>query len=331
MRWVFSDVFLTKDDFLFIMKITKKLILPVGLIFALVAAISHPEWGIFCENNYGVEISVIAIFIVSGYVHRFSEISISKNLIFLMIMAVLSSLFLTPLIGFFLAKLLLPAAFAIGIIVIVLMPPTLSSGVVITEVAGGNSVLAILLTVLLNMIGLITIPILFNFLSMDSDAAVAVDPIILFIKLFSIIFLPFLIGHLLKKFFPIIRGIAFVKLIPSLSVVVTVWICLSSSVDDIYKIHCHDVVMILLIALLIHVVFLLFNYLITLIFPVSKKDLEAFVFVVSQKTMPLAVLVLSTISNNIGQGIVACVLYHFLQILVDSVIAAFISKKKVKG
>ena len=312
------------------MNIIKKLILPVGLILALAIAVFLPDPGILCERYYGVEISVIVIFIVSGYVHKFSEITMNKKLALLLLLAIVSSLILTPLIGALLAKMLLPAAYAFGLIVIVSMPPTLSSGVVITEVAEGNSVLAIVLTILLNLLGLLTIPFILKLL-FKNVPDITVNPLSLFLKLFFIIFIPFILGKILKKQIPVLPGIAFVKLVPSISVVAAVWMCLSVSISGIHEMYMLEVIKILLSVILIHVVFLIFNYLITVFFRISKEDTEAFIFVVSQKTMPLAILVLSTISNNLSLGIIACVIYHFMQVLFDSILASFVSKRKNKS
>ena len=63
----------------------------MGLILALIFAVSMPELGIICKQHYGVEISVIAIFVVSGYVHKFSEVQINKKLIILLLLSTISN------------------------------------------------------------------------------------------------------------------------------------------------------------------------------------------------------------------------------------------------
>ncbi|MCF7790739.1 MAG: bile acid:sodium symporter [Victivallales bacterium] len=313
------------------MKILSKLILPVGLVIALIFSLVLPEPGIISKSYFGIELTVITIFLISGYLHRFDEISFNGKFLLFLILAAVSNLLILPFIGYFLAKTFLSCAFAVGVIVIVSMPPTLSSGVVITETADGNSVLAILLTVGLNILGLITIPLMISYF-FSNTSSVHVDPLTLFWKLLVVIFIPFTAGRLIKKkIFPDIKGIKYIKLIPPLAVVSAVWMGLSASSENLFKVDIFNLYILVLSVMLIHSVFLVFNYIISVIFKTDKKDIEAFIFVVSQKTMPLSIMVLATMSDAMGKGIIACMIYHFMQILYDSVLASFISKRKNKS
>ena len=57
-----------------------------------------------------------------------------------------------------------------GLVVIASMPPTLSSGVILTENAGGHTVWAMLLTILLNLAGIFTVPFVLDLALLGSSA-----------------------------------------------------------------------------------------------------------------------------------------------------------------
>ena len=48
----------------------------------------------------------------------------------------------------------------------------------------------------------------------------------------------------------------------------------------------------------------------------------ALLFTASQKTLPIAVGVLALLDQAVGVAIVACIIFHFMQLLIDSVIAS---------
>ena len=311
------------------MYLVKKLILPVGLFLAFIFAVWKPEYGVFCKNHFGVELTVIIIFMIGGYVHKFSEVSFNRKFYLLIITSVFSNLLFLPFLGFVIADNILPSAFAAGVIVIVSMPPTLSSGIVITEVAEGNTVLAMILTISLNIIGLITVPIVIK-LVFSGISNVNVNSEKLFINLLFIVLIPFIAGRLFKFIIPKIRGIEYIKLLSPVCIVAAVWICLSTSADLIFQVRYVQIAALIMTAVIIHTVFLTVNYLLIKIVRISVDDAEAFLFVVSQKTMPLAMLILVSIASDISRAVIACVIYHFMQIMFDSILATLISKIKNK-
>ena len=309
------------------MILIKKLILPVGLVFAFIFAVLCPDIGVFCKKYYGLQLTVIIIFLVGGYVQKFSNFKFDMKFFGIMMLSIVSGLFILPFIGMVFAHNILPITYASGIMVIAAMPPTLSSGIVITENAGGDSILAMILTVSLNLIGLITIPVVIK-LIFSNMSSINVHSEELFFKLLLIIFVPFVIGNTLKRVKSDIKGIVYIKLLPSIMVVLGVWICLSTSIGFIEKACIEDLIMIVVTSVLIHTTFLAFNFAVAKILRISSESLEAFLFVVSQKTMPLAILVLVSVCKDFGRGVIACVIYHFMQILYDSVLASIVSKRK---
>ena len=70
---------------------------------------------------------------------------------------------------------------------------TLSSGVVITGISRGNTVLALFLTVSLNILGIFTMPFTLD-LCLRAAGSVDIDQLALLVKLLCFVLLPFAIG-----------------------------------------------------------------------------------------------------------------------------------------
>ena len=86
-----------------------------------------------------------------------------------MIYGLFSILFLTSLVGVSLTGLLDKETFSVlefrtGLQVFFATPTTVNMGVVLTEQAGGNVILSLILTVVANIIGIFTVPLMLGML-----------------------------------------------------------------------------------------------------------------------------------------------------------------------
>jgi solute carrier family 10 (sodium/bile acid cotransporter), member 7 len=303
----------------------KKYILPVGIIIVLIISLANPSTGIYTIKYYAVEISVIATFLVYGYLHRLNEFRRDNNFIKGLILVSIINLVVCPILGTGTAFVVLPAVMGIGLIVMSCMPPTLSSGVVITDAAGGNVVLALIFTITLNILALFTIPIM---LSLWSGAVypVTISPFLLFYKLLLIVFIPFAAGRVIRKITKIFLDNKIIHLIPTLCILLAVWVCMSSSSDSLKEMKIIDLIVILAAVLFVHCILLFMNYVAGTLIKLNSADKKAMVFVGSQKTLPLAAFVISTLALTDAAPIIVCIIFHFTQLLLDSLIASVVNK-----
>ena len=56
-------------------------------------------------------------------------------------------------------------------------------------------------------------------------------------------------------------------------------------------------------------------------------DHKALVFVSSQKTLAIALAVLTNIRYDTGSAIIVCLMFHFFQLFIDSFLAAYVQKR----
>jgi sodium/bile acid cotransporter 7 len=144
--------------------------LPVGLVLAILLALAAPGPGT-ALNGTGLVIGLVPlIFLVNGYQTRLDMLSLGGRFLAVLASGAGIGLLLSPFLGLAAAALLgLPAAAALGLVVMASMPPTLSSGVILVENAGGHTLWAMLLTILLNLAGIFTIPFMLD-LTLEAGA-----------------------------------------------------------------------------------------------------------------------------------------------------------------
>ncbi|CAN0006386.1 unnamed protein product, partial [Phaeothamnion confervicola] len=175
--------------------------LPLGFGLALIIGLVWPWPGAQVSSwevaGYKVvqTCNVVIIFIISGLTLKTSDVKKAfgrdgrRGFAF----GIITILFLTPLLGFVIVE--IPFAiqeFAYGLAVFCVVPTTLASGVALVSQGGGNDALALLLTVVTNMTGVITVPFLLK--GILRGAKTKVDAVALLIKLLVTVLLPLVAG-----------------------------------------------------------------------------------------------------------------------------------------
>ncbi len=295
--------------------------LPVGLLLAMAFSLTVPAPGT-ALNDTGLVLALVPlIFLVNGYQTRVDMRSLRRRFLGVLGVGVVIGLLLSPFIGLGTAVLLgLPASAALGLVVMASMPPTLSSGVVMTENAGGQTLWAMLLTILLNLIGIFTIPFVLS-LTLATGAEVAVSPWPLLLRLLIVVLLPFVLGGLLRRLL-VRKAPAWVRYIPSSCIIATVWMSMSASSGTLLELTAGAFALIVIGSLLVHGTLLLLCAASGRGLRLAAGERIALLLVVSQKTLPVAIGVLTALNVPIAGALVVCIVFHFLQLVLDSVIVA---------
>ena len=305
--------------------------LPVGLLLALLVAILEPAPGVALHRMGLVPWMVVTIFLVNGYQISLTELPRAASLLPASVIGISISLLISPLIGWAVVSLFsLPADVAMGLVVMATVPPTLTAGIVMTKVAGGNVPKAVFLTVLLNLIGVFTIPFMLQ-LSLGGAGLVSISPLPMFRQLVLLVLLPFGIGAVLRRLVGRSPHHWLLRYLPSSCVVATVWVSASASSDLLRALDPGLLLLVLIGAFTIHGALLLLCYLSRYLYRPDYGEWLALLFTASQKTLPIALGVLAMIGQTVGAAIVACIVFHFLQLLVDSMIASRLAGKHARG
>ncbi|HJO92684.1 MAG TPA: bile acid:sodium symporter [Victivallales bacterium] len=299
----------------------QKLLLPVGTLAALVIAYIVPQSGIYLKNLNLIAWLVVIIFWTYGYTHDITNIKFSRKTAIASVVIIINNLILSALIGSFFGWLLLPTLAAVGLLVITSMPPTLSSGIVITDNSDGNAVLALLFTIILNLVGIFLMPIMFKF-TLAGFQNIDISSTLILLKLVKIILIPLVIGYFMKLIVPKYNHFNLYKLIPSICVILITFIGLSEAMSKIEEVNIGLLLLIIGASIIVHFILLAINWFIgSKIVRLEKYNNKAMIFVGSQKTLPIALFILFLILKDAALASVVCVLYYFLQILIDSAIA----------
>ncbi len=305
----------------------KKLFLPVGLVLAIAGALGFPAAGIWLKQNNFVPFFVVAIFLISGWKFSLRNAKLNHKFVYSIILAIIISLFTAPFIGVATVEIFqFEAMAALGLIVTCCVPVTLSSATVITEVAHGNAVWALLMTVIMNLTGIFTIPLMLK-LSVEEAEGINISAWNLLIKLILLVLLPFAAGMAARKLTKR-KTKAFVAYIPSICVILTVYAAAAASRDLLYKCSLSEISLLTSAVFSIHAILMLIAWAGGKLIKLETPELKALIFISSQKTLPLSISVLALLCKNPGAAIIPCLLFHFTQLFVDSAIAARLTSGK---
>lgn len=224
------------------------------------------------------------------------------------------------------------------------MPTTLSSGVALTQLAGGNSALALAMTVISNLLGILLVP--FSISKFIADGVgVTVPTKQLFKSLVLTLLIPLILGKILRESF---RGLAdFVdnnrKLFSRISAVflsLVPWIQVSRSRSLLLMVQPAMFLVAIGTGTVLHLVLLAFNaFAIQCLSTVTggsqsvfakKENANAALLVASQKTLPVLVAVVEQLGGAFGQSgllVLPCVAAHLIQIIMDSFLVNFWLRK----
>jgi len=205
-------------------------------------------------------------------------------------------------------------AFSTGILVLALAPTTLASAVVMTRQAGGNESLAVGLTVSLSFLAVFTAP--WGLRWLGSGDAIGIDPLPLLRSLLIAVGLPLLIGYFIRSAVP-----SPVQALPSLCILAIVWLSASYQQPGLVQIPLAEVGSATVIALLLHLAFFGISRLAASLAHLNRPDQIAVSLIGSQKTLPFSLLLVAALpmdNDSIALAVAFCILYHLIQIMIDS-------------
>jgi len=299
----------------------KKLFLPIGLLVSIAVACFLPAPGAWLRAHHGIQLFIVTIFLVNGWTVKLSGEHLNLRLALALVVACLLSLVAGPWIGVWVSRAIggLSGPLEIGIVVMSAVPVTLSSAIVISGVAGGNAVWALIMTMGMNLAGIIMIPVMLKLcLEVGGDTQISA-PVLLF-KLINLVLLPFVIGHLARRLLRY-RTPRLLRYLPSLCVILTVYAAFAASRDDLLAVEFNMYPRILVSVLTIHLILFAAAVLLSRLMKFEAGDEKAFCFVSSQKSLPIAVSVLAALALDSAMVLLPCLIFHFCQLFLDSCIA----------
>ncbi len=308
-------------------------LLPVGLVVAVAVALFVPGPGAFLSDHKAMRWLTVVLFFLTGLRFQSHQARATPAEVgaaaawHAVLTAVPVSLLVAPVLGVLLGRLVgLEQALLVGFIVVSCVPPTLSSGVILTGVARGNTMLATLLTIILNGLGVLLVPKSVA-LGLDVGTQLSIDPWQLLAKLALLVLLPFFVALAIRPW--VLRKLGRPSsVLPNLVVIAMVWIATSGGRDKLLGIPPGTFALLAGLCLALHCTLLVVNYGLGRLQKLPRPELKALVFVASQKTLPVSLAILGMLASSdqfddalVEAAAVSCIMFHMLQLLLDSVLA----------
>lgn len=286
--------------------------------------------GIFLKNHHGPEFMIFMIFFISGLMIENDQVKAGVKDIKATVLALILILVAAPLAALGLSVFPMETGVLAGLFIVASMPTTLSSGVVMTGMAGGNMAHALFVTILSNFIGIFSIPLILSSLmsSLHYDQQLAIDQHAIIIKLFILVVCPLLTGmavknYLLKKNDTDLSGL---QIINQFLVIGVVFISLAGAKDVLLS-RGWIFSQVVLLAAGFHLLLLTSSFVLIKLSGIEKGRRESVIFMGSQKTLPLSVMIQVTYFSEFGTALLVLVVHHVLHLMIDGYLSTRMGKR----
>lgn len=309
----------------------------LGLVLVTTATLADGtettvHWGRWLKARHGPDFIIAAIFFFSGVALE-RETLVHGLLDFKAFAAALALIFgVAPLWALGLSQWPMETGLAVGLFLVASMPTTLSSGVVMTETAGGNPATALLITIAANAAAVFATPFLLEWLTagVGPSSAVVLDKAPLMGTLALLVLLPLFLGTALRR--PVSAVLHFAKCprpgtINTVLVILVVWIAVCGSRHTIVH-GLGRMPAVLALCIAFHGGILLAAFFMTRILGLAAGRREAVVFMGGQKTLPLSVLIQTAIFPQYGEALVLCVCHHVLHLIMDGCVLSLLKNPR---
>ncbi len=314
----------------------------IGFCFAVIIALSYPYAGkevySWQVGDYHIIelINNCVVFFISGVTLKLEEMkSVIKHNVAIIYSLVTINV-ITTLLSFGLIRLpFVINDFAVGLTIFATVPTTLGVGVALTQLAKGDQILSLLLTVVSNFLGVITVPFFLG-IYLNNSSSISVDPVVLAFKMTITVLIPSIAGIAARKFIPFVP--AFTKdyktqlsMISTSNLVMIVWMALSSARNTLLAQNVGQILLVIAIAIIQHSFYLCYNGFMAskYVFNFPMKQAISVIIMASQKSSPVALAVITSLAVDAqvkGLYVLPCIIGQLTQIFMGSFIAPRLAK-----
>lgn len=307
----------------------------LSLVLVFVAVIfdqsnSLVKIGILLKDNHSPEGMIFLIFIISGLLIESDQIKAGIKDIKSTVLALTVIIVVAPMAAGVLCIFPIETGVAIGLFIVAVMPTTLSSGIVMTGAAGGNMAHALFVTILSNFIGIFSIPVILSILLsfLHQEKELVIDQGAIITKLILLVLFPLMIGIVAraKVFNEEKLGKFKLQIINQWMIIGIVFISLAGAKQVLLG-KGTAFFYILVMVSVFHLMLLGVSFLLVKIFKVTKGRCESVIFMGSQKTLALSVMIQVTYFNEFGIALLVCVSHHIIHLMMDGYLSVRMNRR----
>lgn len=310
--------------------------LPLALVSGITLGLVNPTPGCLAHKYSLSRFSTCGIFFISGLMLHSRELGAAIEAWPVGLFGLGSVLLFTPFFSRLILQVqLVPHEFVTGLAIFCCMPTTLSSGVALTRLAGGNAALALAMTVISNLLGIMIVPFSVS-KYVGAGAGVSVPTSQLFKSLVTTLLVPLILGKVVRDSFKSVAEYVdqnrhSLSIISAILLSLVPWMQVSRSRSLLFAVKPAVFAIAICMGTLLHLILLGFNILTVWSLSVvsggdksvfaKKENARAAIVVASQKTLPVMVAVVEQLGRAFGEPgllILPCVASHINQIVMDS-------------
>ncbi len=269
----------------------------------------------------GTDAALILVFFLSGLVLDSAKLREGALDIKGTVLALLLIFIAAPLIGMAVGLMQGTTGIMIGIFIVAAMPTTISSGVVMTEAAGGNQAHALMITVIANTISIAAVPFALALVlwSADLGREVTIDRIAVMKKIGFLVLAPLFAGSMIQRFSNGFFSQAEKQISIANQVIVLgiVWMAFSQTRETVLS-NLDSIVPAMIAVIMFHMLLLGTAFGCVKILKIPKGKRESVIFMGSQKTLPLSIIMQMSLFPDFGLALVVCVLHHATHLAIDA-------------
>jgi predicted Na+-dependent transporter len=200
------------------------------------------------------------------------------------------------------------------------MAPTLVSGTIIAEQAGGDRTASLMVTIVINIIAVFSIPINLSW-TLGAEVHLAIMPLLY--KLISLVLIPAIIGHTFrrKKEKLISSHKVFFKYLPIFCLGIVIYISMSQQAHSIKQLTLRMLIEYSIGSILVHGLLLYLAYGLALKFNADSASAKSTAICSSQKTIPITVAIWTSEFSTYSLALLPAIVFHLCQIYFDGIIA----------
>ena len=312
-----------------------------ALSVAVIISFSYPYPGskassITIGNLKIVEfINNVIVFLISGVTLKVEDLKVIMKYKVEVVYGLVMINFVTTFLAFALVRLPFQTRdFSIGLTLFATVPTTLGVGVALTVLSKGDQVLSLFLTVVSNLLGILSIPLLLQ-LYLHNEQNVELNPATLAYRLTLTVLVPTIVGIGCRALIPGVAKLCTqykqsLSMFSMTNLMMIVWMSLSSSRTVIFQQNPGEIVLVLLTAIIMHVLYLISQFIIVrkLLPFVKLKQAVSLIIMCSQKSSPVAlsvIAILSSSSQDAGLLTIPCILGQLSQIFIGSFLTQYLA------
>ena len=175
------------------------------------------------------------------------------------------------------------------------------------------------MTIGMNLLGILTVPFMLAICLQEGEGTHISAPALL-LKLTLLVLVPFAVGHVARRLVAW-RTPKAVGYVPSLCVILTVYAAFAASRDEVLRTDPRLLPIIVAAALTIHLSLMAIAAVMGRVAGLARAERTTLCFISSQKSLPIAVSVLTALGASSALALLPCLVFHFGQLLLDSLLA----------